>query len=165
VQLRGQRGQVVEHSGLIQHTAGPADARRHLCVAFDQVEVADGVGRGGVGRGLLAGQDVTVGVPAQHGDPGQGAQPVQHLGRAGAEQDQVAQHPPPVHLIAGRVIEHRAQRLVVAVDIGDDAQPHVPSAVIRARSAGVSMSSGRPVSPHSTRVTRSERVRRNVRAP
>jgi hypothetical protein len=164
-QLRGQRGQVVERSGVVQHAAGPADASRHRRVAFHQVEVADGVGRGGVGCGLLAGQDVTVGVPAQHGDPGQAAQPIEHLGRPDAEQDQVTQHPPAVHVIAGRVVEHRAQRHVVAVDIGDDAQLHVPSAVIRARSAGVSMSSGRPVSPHSTRVTRSGRVRRNVRAP
>ena len=65
------------------------------------------------------------------------------------------------------VVEHGPQRLLVSVDIGDDAQLHARSvaAAIRARSAGVSMSSGRPVSPHSTRVTRSGRERRNVRAP
>jgi len=168
VQLRRQGGQVVERSGLLQHAPGPADAGRHRRVAFHQVGPADGVGRGGMGRGLFTGQDVAVGVPAQHADAGQPAQPVEHLGRAGAEQDQVAQHPPAVHVMAGRVVEHRPQRHVVAVDVGDDAQPHpssVPAAVIRARSAGVSMSSGRPVSPHSTRVTSSGRVRRKVRAP
>jgi len=65
------------------------------------------------------------------------------------------------------VVEHGPQRLLVSVDIGDDAQLHARSvaAAIRARSAGVSMSSGRPVSPHSTRVTRSGRERRNVLAP
>jgi len=109
VQLRRQGGEVVQRSGLLQHASGPADAGRHRRVAFHQVDAADGVGRGRVGRGLLAGQHVTVGVPAQHADTGQAAQPVEYLGRAGAEQDEVAQHPPAVHVMAGRVVEHRPQ--------------------------------------------------------
>jgi hypothetical protein len=77
-----------------------------------------------VGRRLLAGQDVPVGIPAQHADTRQALQQLEHFRGAGAEQDQVTQRPPPVHVIAGRIIEHRAQRHVVSVDIGDDGQLH-----------------------------------------
>jgi hypothetical protein len=165
VQPGGQRGQVLEHPGLVQHTARPADARRHQRVTLNQVDASGRVGGGGVGYGLLPGQDETVGVPAQHADPGQAPQQFERFRGAGAEQDQITQDPPPVHAIAGRVVKYRPQRHVVSVDVGDDTQLHGPSAVIRARSAGVSMSSGRPVSPHSTSVTRSGRARRNALAP
>jgi hypothetical protein len=124
VQLGRQRGQVLEHSGLVQHAASPADARRHQRVALYQVDAFGGVGGGGVGYGLLTGQDETVGVPAQHADPGEAPQELERLRGTGAEQDQVAEDPPLVHLVACRVVKHRAQRHVVPVDVGDDAQLH-----------------------------------------
>ena len=51
-------------------------------------------------------------------------QKIQHLGRARAEQDQVAQRPLAVHLQTVRILQYRAQRHVVSVDISDDFQPH-----------------------------------------
>jgi len=48
------------------------------------------VGEGCVRGRLLAGQDVAVGVPAQHLDARQPVQELKDLGRARAEQDQVA---------------------------------------------------------------------------
>jgi hypothetical protein len=56
--------------------------------------------------GLLTGQDIAIGVAPQHLGPRQPPQPPEHLRRARAEQDQVAQDPPPVDPAAGRVLRH-----------------------------------------------------------
>jgi hypothetical protein len=58
--------------------------------------------------GLLAGQDVAVGVAAQHADVGQSLQKFQHLGRTRAEQDKVAQCPPSVDAQTLGVFQYRA---------------------------------------------------------
>jgi hypothetical protein len=67
-----------------------------------------GLGGGRMRVGLLARQDVTVSVPAQHADARQALQQFEHLGGARAEQDQVAESPPAVHSQTGRILQHRA---------------------------------------------------------
>jgi hypothetical protein len=79
---------------------------------------------GRVRGGLLAGQDVAVGVSAQHADAAEALQQLEHLGGPRAEQHKVTKGPPAVHVQALRVLQHGAQRHVVAVDVSDDAQPH-----------------------------------------
>jgi hypothetical protein len=58
--------------------------------------------------GLLAGQDVAIGDPAQHADARQSVQKRKHLDGARAEQDKVAQCPLAVHVQAVGVVQHRA---------------------------------------------------------
>ena len=74
--------------------------------------------------GLLARQDVAVGVPAQHAEAGQVLQKLKHLRGARAEQDQVAEGPPLVHVRTGRILQYRSQRYVVSVDVGDNSKLH-----------------------------------------
>ena len=54
-QLSRQLGQHVEQAGLIQHSSGPADPRRHGRVAFYQFDAPRGRCGGGMRVGLLAG--------------------------------------------------------------------------------------------------------------
>jgi hypothetical protein len=74
--------------------------------------------------GLLSGEDVAIRVPAKHADAGHAMQELKDLGGTRAEQDQVAQRPPAVHAQAARILQNRAQRHVVSVDVRDDSHPH-----------------------------------------
>ena len=123
-QLTRQARQDSQQARLAQDAAGPADPGRHQAVTFHQVDAAGRVGGGGMRSGLLAGQDITIGVPLQHLNTRQRLEKLQHLGRTRTRQDQVAHDPPPVHLTAGRVIKHRPQRDFVPVYVGQDAKPH-----------------------------------------
>jgi hypothetical protein len=107
-QLCREPGQDIEQSALVKDAAGPGDPGGHGCVAFYQIGTRDCVGGGRMRRGLLAGQDVTVGVPAEHADAGQSLQQLKHLDRARAEQDKIPQRPPAIHSEAVRVLQHRA---------------------------------------------------------
>ena len=65
-QFTRQSGQGIQQARLAQDTPGPADPGRHQPVALHQPDVSRRVGGGGMRSGLLAGQDVTIGVPPQH---------------------------------------------------------------------------------------------------
>jgi hypothetical protein len=77
-----------------------------------------------VWRGLFARQNVAVGVPAQHLDARQAEQQLHDLDGTRAEQNEVAERPPPVYGELLRVVEHRPQGRFVAVYVRDDSQPH-----------------------------------------
>jgi hypothetical protein len=123
-QLRWEAGQAGEQAGLVKDAAGPADSGGHGGEALHQVDTSGRIGGGRMRGGLLTRQDIAVSVPAQRADARQALQKLKHLGGARAQQDQVAQCPPAVHLQTGRIIQHRPQRYVVSVDISDDSQPH-----------------------------------------
>lgn len=86
-QLGGEVVQDTEQAGLVQHATGPADVAGHRRVPFHQVGAIDRVGDSLGRRGLLACQDVPVGVPAQHLNARQPLQQFKHLNGPRPEQD------------------------------------------------------------------------------
>jgi hypothetical protein len=102
-QLRRETGEHIEHAGLVQDAASPGDSRCHGCIALHQIDTCGRFCGGCVRRGLLAGQDVAVGVPADHVNARQFFQQLKYFSGPWAEQDEVAQCPPAVHVIAGCV--------------------------------------------------------------
>jgi hypothetical protein len=123
-QLGGEIVQDTEQAGLVQHAAGPADVRGHGRVPFDQVDALGRVGDGRVRRRLVARQDIPVGVAAQHLNARQLPQQLEYLDGPRSEKDEVPQHPPAINPEGDRVRQYRAQRLVIAVDVGDNSELH-----------------------------------------
>ncbi len=107
-QLRRETGQDIEQASLVQDATGPGDPRCHGRVAFHQVDTPGRVGDGRMRGRLLARQDVTISVPAQHADVRQSVQKLKHLDGARTEEDKVPQSPPAVHFESVRVLQHRA---------------------------------------------------------
>jgi hypothetical protein len=96
----------------------------HGRVPFHQVNALGRVGDGRVRRGLLARQDVPVGVAAQHLNARQLPQQLKDLDGPRPEKDEVPKRPPAINPETGRVRQYRAERLVIAVDVGENSQLH-----------------------------------------
>lgn len=124
-QLLRKSSQDIEQPGLVQYAASPGAPCCHRSVAFHQVGTPGCFRSGCVRGGLIASQDIAVGVPPQHADAGKAEQEFQHLGGSRAEQHQIAEGPPAVDFQAFSVLQDCAQRNVVAVDVSNDPELHV----------------------------------------
>src|SRR5438552_15888103 len=77
-------------------------------------------------RRSLARRDVPVGVAANEADTRQVGEHFQRLGGLRADRDEVTQRPPLFDAVADPVRYHRLERDPIAVDAGQQAQPHAP---------------------------------------